>query len=617
VELQALITVAVLIAAIGLFIWDRLSVDIVALMVLIALLGAGIITESEALAGFANRTVISIGALFIVGGAVFQTGLADVIANRILKIAGTDYTRLLLVLMIAVALMSAFISSTGVVALLLPSIISLAAKTRLAPSRLLLPLSVSALLGGASTLIGTPPNLLAAERLTLAGYQTFSFFSFTPISLAILLASALFMLTLGKRLLPERRAVQKVQPVVTPSELFKLYHLPESLYRLRVDKQSPLVGKTLAESNLREQFDLSVLSAIHAHGKRTGALAAGHRAEYLRPDVPIQAEDILIVQGKAESVSQAAAYWRLAIMANEPVVEQDVITNEVGIAEVMLRPRSAALDKTLSELNFGRTHRLTVLDIRRPGYDGALDLKQTPLRFGDMLLVQGQWKDIFALKQQHRRDYIVMGEPEAAEFGAFQRTDRAPIVLIVLALMIVAIIINPDLLTLASLTAAVAVVLTGCITMDEAYQSIDWKTLFLIAGMLPLSTALVKVGLVDSIATSLRAALSGLGVYAVIAGLFVITAIVTQVLSNTVTTVLLAPIAIAAARDLGVAPQAFVMAVAIAASMAFGTPIASPVNTLVMSPGNYKFSDYARVGVPLIVISMIVTLVLLPLLFPL
>ncbi|PJF34463.1 MAG: SLC13 family permease [Candidatus Thermofonsia Clade 1 bacterium] len=513
--------------------------------------------------------------------------------------------------------MSAFISSTGVVALLLPSIIRLAAKARLAPSRLLLPLSISALIGGSSTLIGTPPNLLAAERLTLAGYQSFSFFSFTPISLAILMASLLVVIGLGKRLLPERQAVQKVQPVVTPIELFRLYHLPESLYRLRVDAQSPLVGKTLAESNLRERFDLNVLSAIHGHGRRTSVFNAAHRAEYLRPDAPIQAEDILIVQGKPESVSQAAAYWRLAIMANEPVVEQDVISNEVGIAEVMLRPRSSALDKTLTELNFGRTHRLTVLDIRRPGYEGTLDLKRTPLRFGDMLLVQGQWKDIFALKHKHRRDYIVMGEPEAAEFGAFQRAERAPIVLIVLAVMIAAIVINPDLLTLASLMAALAVVLTGCISMDEAYQSIDWKTLFLIAGMLPLSTALVKVGLVDSIATSLRTALSGLGIYAVIAGLFAITALFTQVLSNTVTTVLIAPIAIAAARDLGVAPQAFVMAVAIAASMAFATPIASPVNTLVMSPGNYKFSDYARIGVPLVLISMLITLIALPLLFPL
>jgi di/tricarboxylate transporter len=616
-ELQTLVTLAVLIIAIGLFIWDRLGVDVIALLVLITLLAAGIITEGEALAGFSNKTVISIGALFIVGGAVFQTGLADVIANRILKVAGTSYTRLLVVLMFAVAIMSAFISSTGVVALLLPSIMSLAAKTRMAPSRLLIPLSISALLGGASTLIGTPPNLLAAEKLRLGGYETFSFFSFTPISLTILLASVLFVATLGKRLLPDRQPVQKVQPVTTPTELFNLYRLPESLYRLRVDAQSPLIGKTLPESNLREQFELSVLSIIHANGKRSGAVAVGRRAEPLRPNTHIQAEDILIVQGNVDAVTQAAAYWRLAIMANEPVVEQDVITNEVGIAEVMLRPRSAALDKTLTELNFGRTHRLTVLDIRRPGSEGALDLKNTPLRFGDMLLVQGQWKDIFELKQQQRRDYIVMGEPEAAEVGAFQRASRAPIVLIVLAIMIVTIMINPDLLTLASLSAAIAVVLTGCISMDEAYEAIDWKTLILIAGMLPLSTALVKVGLVDTIATSLRTALGGMGVYAVIAGLFVITALFTQVLSNTVTTVLIVPIAIVAARDLGVAPQAFVMAVAIAASMAFGTPIASPVNTLVMSPGNYKFSDYARIGIPLILISMVITLTLLPLLFPL
>ncbi|HLU10067.1 MAG TPA: SLC13 family permease, partial [Oceanobacillus sp.] len=323
----------------------------------------------------------------------------------------------------------------------------------------------------------------------------------------------------------------------------------------------------------------------------------------------------LIVRGELNDVTRAAGYWNLGIMANHPVKEGDIITNEVGIAEVILRPRSVLLGKSLAELHFGSTYRLTVLNIRRPGTDEKLNLKETPLKLGDVLLVQGRWKDIFALKRL-RKDFIVMGEPEAVEMGAFTRKSHAPATLLILTGMVVAIATNIMSLTLASMVAGVAMVLAGCVTMDEAYESIEWKSLFLIAGMLPMSTALVKVGLVGVVANAFVVTLGELGPMFVLAGLFILTTMFTQVLSNTATALLIAPIALASAQGLGVDPHAFLIAVALAASMAFASPVASPVNTLVMSAGNYHFSDYVKVGALMIAIGFVIVMIVLPVLWP-
>ena len=266
-------------------------------------------------------------------------------------------------------------------------------------------------------------------------------------------------------------------------------------------------------------------------------------------------------------------------------------------------------------MRFGSTYRLTVLDIRRPGADGPLSMKDARLKFGDMLLVQGEWKDIFALKRQ-RQDFIVMGEREAIEIGAFTRRERAPVALAILIAMVVVVALNILELAPAALLAGLGMVLTGCLKMDEAYDAIDWKSLVLIAGMLPMSTALVNVGLVDAVARGFTDTLGAYGPLAVLAGLFLLTVLFTQMLSNTATTVLIAPIALAAAQNLGVDAHAMVMGVAIAASMAFATPIASPVNTLVMTAGHYRFTDYTRVGLAMIVLTFVLSVLVLPLLFP-
>lgn len=619
------ITVGILVAAIVLFVTDWLRVDVVTLGVVVTLMLTGVLDSGEALAGFSSTAVLTIAALFIVGGGIFQTGLAAMIASRILRIAGTDETRLIVVIMIVVALMSGIMSDTGVVAVMLPAIVALATSTKLSASRLLIPLSYGALLGGAMTLIGTPPNIIVADLLAENGLPSFSFFSYTPAGLLMLLAGIAFMLIVGKRLLPDHHPEQAMQQMETPKELFDLYKLPDNLFRVRVRRVSPLVGQPIADSRLRREFGVNIIGIQRSPGARQVAaignqrlMLAGTEPEVIHHPTPattLQQDDILIVQGEGNNVGRAAGYWNLAIQANEKVSQDDFINHEVGIAEVLLRPRSALLGKTLVDIRFGTTHHLTVLDIKRPGVADKLDLKQIPLRLGDTLLVQGMWQDIFALKRR-RHDFVVMGETEATEMGAFQRQAKAPLALLVLLAMVVVIVLDLMPLVLASMLAAGVVVLTGCLTMDEAYETIDWRSLVLIAGMLPMSTALVKVGLVDVVAGGLIAGLGGAGAIAVMGGLFLLTSALTQVLSNTATAVLIAPIALATAQGIHVQPQAFLMAVAIAASMGFASPVASPVNTLVMGAGYYRFADYVRVGIPMIGVTFVVAMLVLPLLFP-
>ncbi|MBK8026855.1 MAG: SLC13 family permease [Chloroflexi bacterium] len=615
-----LVTLIVLIVAIILFITEKVRLDVVAMMVMAVLMLTGVVTVEEGLAGFSNKAVISIAALFIVGGAVFQTGLAGMIAVRIMRAAGGSAVRLLVILMVAVGFMSAFISSTGVVALMLPAALSLARSQRMSSAKLLIPMAYAALLGGTLTLIGTPPNLLVSEALRSAGYAPFDLFSFTPLALPLLLISVVYMLLVGRRLLPEPKLESTSLPVVTPGELFAIYELPGRLFRLRVQDDSPLVGRTIGDTGIGSRCPLTILSLTRSPNGAYGGVrllpwSSRETINHPMSDTVLQANDVLQVQSEAHCIAQVSADLKLAVMANEPVVEGDIITNDVGIAEVVLRPRSALLGKTIAEVRFSRLYRLTVLSLHRPDRKESLPVKSTPLEFGDVLLVQGEWKDIFALKAL-RRDFIVMGESEALAIGAFTQPKKAPIALIVLLAMVLTVAFNIFDLAAASIGAALILILTGCLTIDDAYKEIDLRTICMMAGIIPLSTALAKVGLVDLIAEAVVGAVGASGPMAVQIAFFVTVVIMTQFLSNTATTVLFAPLAVVTAQQLGVQPHALLMTVAIASSLAFATPLGTPVNTLVMNAGRYRFRDYVQVGVPLIVVCMIVTMILLSIVFP-
>lgn len=617
-------TLGILVIAILLFVTEWLRVDVVALVVVVTLMITGVLSTSQALAGFSNPVVLIVAALFIVGGAVLQTGLAGLIGQSILRIAGQSEARLVMVIMIAAALLSGLMSDTGTVAVLLPAIVTLARSANFSPSRLLIPVSYGALLGGATTLIGTPPNIIISDLLRAEGEASFEFFSYTPVGLLMLLAGTTFMVLVGRRILPEHRTQGGVQQQVeSPKELLDSYRLPDNLYRLRVPEASTLCGQTVAEARLREQFGVNVLEIVRAPEPqalvRLGEQRLVWQTETLDTIYPtaqtsLNAGDVLIVQGEETAVKGAVAFWQLAMQPVSTEDEQALFTEEAGIAEVLLPPRSALLGKTLVETHFGSTYRLTVLNIIRPGQtEESFDLKEVTFQVGDILLVQGYWQNILALRK-HPRDFVVLGQPEALAGAPYRH--RAPVALLILLGMLVALVAGIGSVAAVSMTAGLLMVLTGCLTMDDAYAAIDWKSIVLIAGMLPMSTALEEVGLVAEIAQGLTDVLGGLGPLVIMAGLFLITSVFTQVISNTATAVVIAPIALATARELDVAPQAFLMAVSIAASMAFASPVASPVNTLVMGAGNYRFADYIRAGVPMILIMLLVTLIGVPLLWP-
>jgi di/tricarboxylate transporter len=626
------IVLAVLIAAVVLFITEWIRVDVVALAVVVVLMVSGVLSAEEALSGFSNPAVLTIAALFVVGGAVLQTGLAGTIGRRILAVAGNDERRLTIVLMGAVALLSSFMSDTGTVAVLLPAIIILARSANLAPSRLLIPLAFGSLLGGASTLIGTPPNIIVSDLLRSEGLAPFSFFSFTPMGIVLIILGIGYMLVVGRRLLPDRHVRHEGQRIESPEELIDRYRLPQNMFRLRVRRTSPMAGQSIASVGFGEHYNVTILDILrpteprprfrlggNGAAKRDGKASDARRElRSVEPDADtiLQVDDLLVVQGDGNDVAHLAASGNLGVQQATAEDEEALFDEEAGVAELILPSRSALVGQSLVEMRFGQQYGLTVLDVQRPNEPEERvrpDFKERKLQFGDTLLVQGPWKNIIALRSK-RRDFIVTGQPEA--MLAAPNRSKAGLAFVILMGMIVLMIADVYPIATIAMLAALAMVLTRCLTMDEAYEAINWQSIVLVAGMLPMSIALQNVGLVDVAAQALVRTLGSVAPQAVVAGLFLLTSLFTQVLSNTATTVVIAPVALAAARDLGIQPHAFLMAVAIAASMAFASPVASPVNTLVMGAGNYRFGDYARVGLPLILIMMVASVLLLPLLFP-
>ncbi len=622
-NLEIWITLGLLGGAILLFVTEWMSVDLVALGVVIGLMVSGILTPDEALAGFSSQIVITVAALFIVGGAVMETGLADTISGKIIHFAGNSQFRLLVLIMGTVALLSGFISDTGTVAVMAPAIISISRKKGINPSKLLIPLSFGSLLGGAMTLIGTPPNIIVSDLLSANGYQPFAFFDFTPIGLVLLISGILFLALTSRYLLPDHQASTEMQRVDSPEELMQVYSLAEDLYRLRIRHGSPLVGKTLLESDLGSKFGVIVLEITRNEETRSKIRLGEIRilpeegtssVITLSPEVPLNPDDLLICQGTLNDISHAAASLQLGVQPAEAVDQKALVNNEVGVAEILLPPRSQLIGKSLVSSRFGSLYQLTVLGINRPGITTSLSLKETKLQFGDTLFVQGPWKNIRSLSNQ-RRDFVVVGQPETMK-GAPPRSKMILSALILLG-MLVALMAGWLPLATTAMIAAFLMIVSGCLEMKQAYNSVDWKSIILIAGMLPMATALQKVGLVQIGTDWMAGTLGGLGSVPIMAALFLITSLFTQVLSNTTTTVLIAPIALSLALRLGYQPHAFLMIVALAASTAYASPVASPVNTLVMASGNYRFKDYVKVGVPLILISLVITVLLLPLLWPL
>lgn len=603
----------VLLATMVLFVTEWLRMDLTALLALLALMLLKILTPEEALAGFSDPVVLMIAGLFVVSGSLQQTGMAHALSRMLTKIGGAGEVRLLLVTMGTVALLSALMSSSGATAILIPVVVNLAWQAKISPSKLLLPLALGSLIGGLLTLIGTPPNLVISNQLVSRGLPPLNFFTLTPIGVCVLLLGIGFMALVGRHWLPDRAqdapGYTGEEADLSLEDLAAAYHLPSDLFRVRVRATSPLVASTLSAANLRQRYHVSILE-IQPWPAREGLPGPARMAT---PETVIQANDLLRIQGATEAVTRLARIERLGILPPEETAGP-VLSQEVGLVELLLPPRSHLIGQTLQEFQFRDRYQVTVLSVRRYGEPLAGDTATLPLRFGDTLLVLGTWERIRALQREHR-NFIVVGQPR--EMLEAQRTPRRALtagLIIAVMLVLMSFSITPPVV--AVLLAAAAIVLFTGMSMEQAYDTLNWQSIVLMAGMLPMATALQNTGGMAFIANALTQSLGQFGPLVTLAGLFVLTALFSQFISNTATTVLMAPIAYYVAVSLAVSPYPLLVAVAVAASTAFATPVSTLSGALVMAPGGYRFGDYVKVGGTFQVLVLLGCLVVIPLLFP-
>lgn len=774
------ITLIILLVSAILFITDRLRVDLIALLVMGSLALTGVLTPVEALSGFSNPAVITVWAMFIISGALSRTGVANIIGKRVLGFAGHTEIRLIIAIMLTAGVLSAFMNNVGVAALMLPVVMDIARRTKHPPSRLLMPLAIGCLLGGMTTLIGTPPNILASEALRGFGLEPFGFFAFTPVGSIILICGVIFVAVVGRHLLPKRNLSKEVRDIGL-REYEQLYDLSQDLYILNIPQDSVLAGKSLAESRFATVLDINIIGIIRdgktqlapetneilQRGDRlivTGGLEKFHElhgrkhltietdninledlvsknislAELeITPDsallrkslkkinfrqnyqlivlailrdgqpirtnldeLPLRADDILLVQGENEAIQklsktpdfsiraeQTSEVFRLqerlmtvripsdsylvgmpisesklseelgvAVLgiirqgktnllpsAKEELEAEDILllrgkeenliilrglqeldlaagespdidsleSEQVSMMESVLSPHTTLHGKNLRQIHFREKFGLNVLAILREGEVYRSNLSDMALRFGDALLLFGKRMQLNLLSSE--QDFLILTE----EIQEAPRSSKAPITVLIMLGLMLTVILGWLPIAIAGVVASALMIVSGALSMDEAYRYIDWRSVFLIAGMLPLGIAMETSGAASFIADGAISRIGVFGSIAVMAGIFLMTNLTSQIMPNAVVTVLMAPIAYNTAMELQISPYTLVMVVAIAASASFMSPVGHPANILVMGPGGYKFVDFIKVGLPITLIVLLIVLLVLPIFWPL
>ena len=778
--LQIAMVLIIMGVAVALFVTERLRVDLVALLVLVSLVLTGLLSPPEALSGFSNPAVVTVWAVFILSGGLSRSGVAGLVGHQVLRLAGQGEVRLLIVIMLTAAVMSAFMNNVGVAALLLPVVMDITRRLKLSPSKLLMPLAFGALLGGLTTLIGTPPNLLVSDALRDYGLRAFRLFDYAPVGSAVMLAGICFMALVGRHLLPVRDLTREITGA-DETDLRQLYDLQERLFIIRLPADSILCGKRLADSRLGSTLGLNVIGIVRSGRTllsprpderlnpddrlvvvgRPGELRAlNHRQQLILEQdtlavdslisaeiemvevtlsprssllgqtlqqmdfrsrfginvlaiwragdplrdnlqhIPLQVGDTLLVQGRRlqlealraspdflVSTAAVAEVYRLherllvvripdestligqtltesrlgdafglnvlgivrdgqthlAPAASEQLQPGDTLlvegkkedlqtlqnllaleidqeippnlreleTEQIGLVEAILSPHTTLAGQTLRQLHFREKYGLNVLAIWREGRAYRSNLRDMALRLGDALLLHGPRGKIMVLGSEP--DFVVLAE--AAQEAP--RLNKAPLAVLTMVVVLLPVILGWLPIAIAAIMGAALMILLGCLTMEEAYRFIEWKAVFLIAGMLPLGIAMQQSGAANFLAVGVVSLVGGLGPLVVMAAIFILTALATQVMPNPAVAVLMAPIAINTAGDLGISPYALMMVVAISASASFLSPVAHPANVLIMGPGGYRFADYLKVGIPLTAATLLVTLLVLPFFWPL
>ena len=603
------------------FVIGKIRSDVVALCALILLMLLGILTPSEALSGFSNSVVIMMIGLFVVGGAIFQTGLAKMISGKIMRLAGKSELRLFLLVVIVTAVIGGFVSNTGTVALMLPIVVSLAAAAGMKASRLLMPLAFASSLGGLLTLIGSPPNLVIQETLTDAGYEPLEFFSFLPIGATAIVVGILIMLPLTRIFLSGKKEDDKKAKATNRNkslnQLVEEYHIADNLSVYKVTDTSKIKGMTVADVGFHSRYGLVVLEVRRDDSNKKGLLK-NVTQRLAGPDTVLQTDDIIYLNGDKEQAAKLAQDFGLAVYANGNGEKPETLNfYDIGMAEIVLLPKSRLAGRLLRESGFRSKYSINVVGIRRAGEYIMDNLPDVKLRVNDVLLVQGTWENIARMSNDEQH-WVVIGQP-LEEAAKVTLDYKAPIAAAIMLMMIAVLVFDfiPVPQVTAVMLAGVLMVLAGCFrNVEDAYKSINWESIVLIASMMPMSVALEKTGASAMISHTLVDALGAMGPTALLAGIYFTTTLLSLFISNTATAVLMAPIAMSSALEMGVSPYPMLFAVAAGASLCFATPFCTPPNALVMQAGQYKFIDYVKVGLPLQIILGIVMIILLPLLFP-
>lgn len=595
--------------AVVLFATGKVRMDAIALMVIVAFVLSGTLTLNEAFSGFSDPNVILIAALFIIGDGLVRTGVATKMGAWLVSVAGNSETKMLIYLMLTVAGLGAFMSSTGVVAIFIPVVLSVSARMNTSPSRLMMPLSFAGLISGMMTLVATPPNLVVNSELLREGLHGFSFFSVTPIGLVVLITGIVYMLAVRFMLKTDNGdSARDGRKRSTFRDLIREYHLTGRARRLAIRPGSPMIGQRLDDLKLRERYCANVIGVERWRRFRRVIVNVNGVSEF-------RARDVLLIDMSASDVD-------LRQFCGEQMLEPMVLRGEyfadqaldVGMAEVALIPDSEMIGKTVREIAFRTRFGLNIVGMKRDGKAMDGSVVDEPLQLGDILLVVGNWRQI-ALLAKRGRDFVVLNMPVEVD-DASPAHSQAPHAIFCLVLMVALMLTDEIPNPIAAIIACLLMGKFRCINAESAYKAIHWPSIILIVGMMPFALALQKTGGVDLVVKGLMDVAGGEGPYLMLGCLFVMCAAIGLFISNTATAVLMAPIALAAAKSMGVSPYPFAMVVAMAASAAFMTPVSSPVNTLVLGPGKYSFSDFVKIGVPFTILVMVVCVLLIPVLFP-
>ena len=630
------ITLIILVITVAMFIWGRVRADIVALTALAALLVLGILTPAEALAGFSSPIVIMMIGLFVVGGAIMQTGLAKLTGNKLMALSRGNETITFLLVMLVTSFIGAFVSNTGTVALMMPIIMSIAAGSGMQSSRFLMPLAFAGSLGGMLTLIGTPPNLVIDEVLTEAGYQPLAFFSFFPVGIIVIAIGIIVLMPLSKIFLSKSQGSKKKKNAKSLDDLVDEYRLLDNMHRYIVPSsrtsaardengnQLDIVGKTLKELSIQKKYGVSIIEIRNEKKSRLG-LVKDVNQNMAKSSSTIQVHDTLYIIGDEQKMQHFAQDYGLRKMKDVKIDFYDL-----GLTEIVVMPTSNFVGLRIGEANLRKRFGINVLGVKRGSSSSSSsseggrggseyitdNLIAAKLHVGDMLLVQGEWTNLAHLTAD-TTNWVVLDQPEKTADKVLLDY-KAPVAAAIMLLMIAMMVF--DFIPVAPVTAVIIAglltVFAGCFrNVEAAYKTINWESIVLIAAMMPMSTALEKTGASALVSQGLVDSLGAMGPTALLAGIYFTTSLMTMFISNTATAVLMAPIALVAAQQVGVSPYSFLFAVTLGASMCFASPFSTPPNALVMKAGGYTFMDYVKVGLPLQIIIGVVMTFVLPLLF--